>query len=222
MDPSFGYNTTTIRSFLIMKLGFFSNSAIAACLLAFSTATTEARLDGHSSEHLERTFPANGARKTQAIDPDSDFARHAIPGQYVVVFDAGKVTNATDKALRMIRSYGGGGGGAAADPAEIAWRYRAIFQGVTMRGVDERMLAAFESDPEVVYYEQVRVASLGCRAGEKYQSLHFVTHPSSSSTTPYISKLLPPLLCSTGHHRDSGFDHQVPSTRPSQLGIGPN
>lgn len=80
---------------------------------------------------------------------ESDMAKHAITGQYIVVFDETKVINATDKALLMIRSNG------TPDETKILWSYRTAFQGVTMSGVDDRMLEAFEGDPEVKYYEQV-------------------------------------------------------------------
>jgi len=80
---------------------------------------------------------------------ESDMTKHAITGQYIVVFDETMVINATDKALRMIRANG------TPDETKILWSYRTALQGVTMSGVDDRMLEAFEGDPEVKYYEQV-------------------------------------------------------------------
>jgi len=130
----------------------YSVIASIVCVLVFSKATARASLLGQPAirNDLEDTTATPLTHRATATITSSDTA---VAGQYIVVFDHEKVTNATTKALRMIQAYGNDDG--EDDKTEIVWHYQAAFQGVTMRGVDDRMLAAIVDDPDVLYYEQV-------------------------------------------------------------------
>jgi hypothetical protein len=83
---------------------------------------------------------------TEADDPL--YMKHAIPGQYIVIFHD-YVVDVGDKAMELDALYHG------IDGAEnILWVYDSVIRGVTLRGVDDNMLKVLNADPDVKYVEQ--------------------------------------------------------------------
>jgi hypothetical protein len=89
-----------------------------------------------------------GTEAYYGLTPE-EYSQNVIPEQYIIGFDETKVSNATTYVAEILRKGG-------FNNATALWHYQTTtFTGVTVAGVDDRLYAAFQDDPNVVFIEPV-------------------------------------------------------------------
>jgi len=146
-----------------MKLGPFSIIAIvASCLFLAATVNADAleqleieELETALTETEELLLETQGESSVYDDDEKGKITvadamkHHIILDQYIVVFDETKVSDSFTTARDLIMKH------SDKETTKILWNYTAAFQGVTLSGVTNDLLDAFDADPNVIYYEPV-------------------------------------------------------------------